>query len=70
MCIDWNRGAFLRSKLIEGSLNDECNVEETILKNRGIKNINKSSRVELLNAQARLILNLFSLSKLFIKPEI
>lgn len=31
----------MRYKLIEGSLNDECNVEATILKNRGIKNINR-----------------------------
>lgn len=31
----------MRYKLIEGSLNDECNVEVTILKNRGIKNINR-----------------------------
>lgn len=31
----------MRYKLIEGSLNDEYNVEATILKNRGIKNINR-----------------------------
>ena len=31
----------MRYKLIEGSLNDERNVEATILKNRGIKNINR-----------------------------
>ena len=31
----------MRYKLIEGSLNDEHNVEATILKNRGIKNINR-----------------------------
>lgn len=31
----------MKYKLIEGSLNDECNVEATILKNRGIKNINR-----------------------------
>ncbi|SCH21924.1 Putative SPBc2 prophage-derived single-strand DNA-specific exonuclease yorK [uncultured Clostridium sp.] len=31
----------MRYKLIEGSLNDERNVEVTILRNRGIKNINR-----------------------------
>lgn len=31
----------MKYKLIEGSLNDEHNVEATILKNRGIKNINR-----------------------------